>query len=409
MASRYIALLAVLCITTSNLAFAQVSPEWRIIQERKIVEPKIEPFRSVPAAGRLIKIGDLTDVVGDENVMLTGFGIVSGLNGTGDGSVAAAELLTKVAQNQGIQINPADIQGKNLALVSISAEVSPYQRIFDVAVKSIGDAKSLQNGFLEASTLSPIGSDTVYAVCSGSLSLGARYFSTNDKPQGGAAATNSASVTIGHPTMAFVINGGELTKEIPSNRMEDNKLTLFLKHPNDRTSMHIANSINQHMGSLGIEAEPTNAAIVTVKVSNYHQATQGRITQLIADINDLPSAVSRKAIITIDQGSGVIAMTEGVKMEPGSITVAGITVSVSSELEAVANKGLMGGNTVLENQTLSVNQGKSNFLSIPAGTDLRQVQETLNAMKLTPTSMISVFNAMHKAGMIHAELIILPR
>ncbi|MDF2577033.1 MAG: flagellar P-ring protein [Chlamydiales bacterium] len=401
------------CLSYALLMFnslqAQISPDWKIIKEKENLDKALEPYRAGPAPGRSIKIGDLTNVVGDEKVVLTGFGIVSGLNGTGDSAGPARDMLVKVAQRQGIQFNAASLQGKNLALVSISAEVSPYQRTFDIAVKSIGDAKSLQNGFLEASTLSPVGSDVVYAFASGALSLGARYFAATPGNGAGATAGGATSVTIGHPTAAFVIDGGEVVKEIPTARLEDNKLTLFIKHPNERTSINISDSINRYMGKMGIEAEATSASTVTIYVPKYYQNNQGRLTQLIADINDMPATVSRRAIITIDQGSGVIAMTEGVKMEPGSITIAGITVSVSSDVQAVNKGGILGGNDFVEQPSLEVDEKKANFLSIPAGTDLRMVQETLNAMKLTPTSMISVFNAMHKAGMIHADLIILPK
>ncbi len=147
-----------------------------------------------------------------------------------------------------------------------------------------------------------------------------------------------------------------------------------------------------------------------MRVPHYFEGKPGALTRLIADMGDLPVNVARKAIITIDQGSGVIAMTEGVKMEPGSIAVAGLTVTVSSDITPVTRQGLTSGAIAfIDEPQLQVAEDQANFLTLPAGTDLRRVQETLNALQLTPTSIISVFNAMHRAGMIHADIVVIPR
>ena len=369
-------------------------------------EKKMELIRAKPAFGRAIKIQDLVDVIGEEKVKLNGFGVVTGLNGTGDSGEAAIKMLINVAEKIGIRLDLADIKKKNVALVSISSEVGPHQRNFDVAVKSIGDAKSLQNGSLEGSSLHPIGNPDVYAVASGTIALGARYYEAT-----GAAGTTagSASVTIGHPTAGFIINGGQLIKKIPSFRQENNQITLFLKHANNRTVTNVANIINEYMNEIQVEAIPTNASTITVNLKNDDYLQDGLLTRLIADIGELPVEVSRKAIISIDQGTGVIAMTEGVKMEPGSIAISGLTVTVSSDITPVTRQGLTDGETsFIDVPDLQVSEDQANFLTVPAGTDLRKVQETLNALRLTPTSIISVFSAMHKAGMIHADIVVIP-
>lgn len=370
-------------------------------------EEKIEDYRMKPVTGRNIKIQELIEIGGEEAVKIIGFGVVSGLNGTGDSTPAAIKMLREVAEKQGIRISQDDLKEKNVALVSLSAEVGPHDRTFDVAVKSIGDAKSLQYGFLEASTLNPVGSETVFAIASGSLALGARFFEAG--PAGGAVG-GATSVTVGNPTTAFVIDGGQMIRELPSHRIEDGTVKLYLKHPNDRTATNISNVINAFMQDLGIRAEPTSGSLITVFLPRERFENNGKLTRLIADIGELPTTISRKAKITIDQSSGVIAMTEGVKMEPGSIAVAGLTVTVSSDITPVTRQGFNDGETAFfDSPELEVAEEQANFLMLPAGTDLRKVQETLNALRLKPTSIISVFNAMHKAGMIHADIVVLPR
>jgi flagellar P-ring protein precursor FlgI len=401
-AYKFMAIAGALFSSTAALALDPMTQDlWDEFDER------MEQIRSRPAPGRMIKIRDLVEIGGEERVKMAGFGVVTGLNGTGDSGLAAIKMLLNIAEKQGIRLSLSDIKKKNIALVSLSSEVDPHQRTFDVAVKSVGDAKSLQNGHLEGSTLSPLGTDEVYAVASGALALGARYFAAS--PAAGAVGTPT-SVTIGHPTVGFVLDGGQLIKEIPSARIKNGHIELFLKHANSRTSTNISNAVNQQMEGLGITAIPSNASTVLIRLDNQLYAKDGNLTRLIADIGDLPSSVSRKATITIDQGSGVIAMTDQVKMEPGSIAVAGLTVTVSSDITPVTRQGFLGGATSFYDiPELEVSEDQANFLTLPAGTDLRKVQETLNALRLTPTSIISVFSAMHKAGMIHADIVVIPR
>lgn len=394
------------CAFLSGGLFAQFNEKVPEVV-REAYQERMEDLRSFKAPGRNIKIHDLVEVSGEESVKLTGFGVVTGLHKTGDSSKVALEMLLNVAKKQGIRVDKEALEQKNLALVSISASVTPHQRSFDVAVKSIGDAKSLQNGFLEASTLHPIGSSEVYAVASGPLALGARYFEA-EAAQG--AAGGVTSITIGHPTTGYVIAGGEVLKEIPSRRLKNGEITLFVKFPNERTATNIANAINEYMEEIGVQAIPINASKVVVRLPKGYNHQHGKLTRLIADIGDLSASASRNAVITIDQGTGVIVMTEGVKMEPGSIAVAGLTVTVSSDVTPVTRQGDFDGETTLiDAPELMVSEDRANFLSLPAGTDLRKVQETFNALRLQPTSIISLFTAMHKAGMIHAEIKVLPK
>lgn len=405
---------ALLTFSLSCLPFAlsslELSPERGIEQAWMELEEQILTLQEGPARGRLVKIRDLVDISGEESVKLSGFGIVSGLQKSGDSSSAAKKMMIKVARDQGILLKEEDLAGNNLALVSLSAEVNPHQRRFDLAVKSIGDAKSLQNGFLEASTLSPIGSSDVYAVASGSVALGSRYFE--------AEGSNSlSSVTIGHPTMGFVLQGGELIEEIPTYRLKNGKVNLYLKHPSNRTATHVANSVNQYLKPLQVKAEPKNASTIVVHLPAYFREAEGRLTRLLADLGDLPSKVSRKAQITIDQGSGIITMTNDVKMEPGSLTIGGLTVTVTSDLKAVvpespevaADLEELPKPELVNEPKLTIEQQEGNVMLLPAGTSLRKVQETFNAIKITPETMMSVFTAMHNSGMIHADIVVIPR
>jgi flagellar P-ring protein FlgI len=394
-------LLIVTFILQTTTAFASSN---LLFQE---YEDSMKNIREKPAPGMQIKIQNLANIEGEEDIKLSGFGIVSGLNGTGDSGDAAIKMLLNVADKQGLRLTEDDISKSNLALVTISAVVNPHADAFDVAVKSVSDSDSLQNGFLEPSTLSPIGSSEVFAVCSGSIALGARYFSA-DAAEG--ATGGEASQTSGHPTVGFVLNGGELVKDFPSQRLFNQELTLLLKFPNYRTSTNIANVINYYMEAIGLQAQPTSASKITIKVPAFYENNEGELTRLIADINDLSTSTDRKAIITIDQGSGAIAMTEGVKMEPGSIAIAGLTVTVSSDITPVTRQGVYSGETdFIDSPMLDVSEQQASFLTVQPGTDLRKVQETLNALNLTPTSIISIFTAMHKAGMIHADIRVIPR
>ena len=406
--SRYlkIILLIIMSLTFSaSLSAKSYAEEYAMVKEE--ISSRMEPYRQQLFFGREVKIANLVDMYGQEKIKLTGFGIVTGLNGTGDSSDAAKKMILNVAEKQGIRIDADDLAGSNIALVSLSAEVNPQDRVFDVATKSISDSKSLQNGFLEASTLSPVGSSDILAVVSGPIALGGRFFGS-----GGGGGGEETSVTSGHPTIGYVINGGEMLEELPIERLREGKVVLYLKHPDERTATNMAASINKIFEDLEIIASPVNSSKVEVMIPELFHGEQGngRLTRLIADIGDLPVEPYQKARITIDQGAGVIAITEGVKMESGSIAVAGLTVKVSSEMQIAMRQGLTDGDTsAFEQPELDIEEGQANFLLIPAGTDLVEVQSTLNALHLPPTSMISVLTAMHRSGMIHADLQVIPR
>ena len=143
---KKITILTVLFSLITFTAFAQSIYQMPNEAELEFNE-LMEKFREQKAQGRAVKIQDLVDVLGDEPVKLNGFGVVSGLNATGDTGDAAIDLLLRVARDQNIIINQDQIEAGNLAVVSISAVVDPYEKTFDVAVKSISNASSLQNGF----------------------------------------------------------------------------------------------------------------------------------------------------------------------------------------------------------------------------------------------------------------------
>lgn len=374
---------------------------------------ELDSLSAAPASvskgeARQVKIRDLTEVVGEEKIKLHGFGVVSGLNGKGDSLPAAIKMLLNVAEKLGLQIAVTDLKAKNLAVVSISAEVDPNQKTFDCAVMSISDAKSLENGFLEGSTLSPVGSTEVLALASGPLALGARYFEGG--AAGGSPGGGNTSITMGHPTMAHVMNGGQLIKAIPAKRLQDATLELSVKYPDNRTASNIADKVNEVLGRSGFMAEARNASTVAIAVPSDIVGNPGRLTNAIADIGELSCDVSTKAIITIDQGSGVIAMTEDVKMEPGSVAVAGLTVTVSTDITPVVRQGDFDGQTtIVSNPEIKISEDRANFIQLEAGTSLSEVTKAFNLLKLPPSSVISVLNAMHRAGMIHADIVVIPR
>lgn len=396
--------ISALFLGISGLQALPSSEEYALLKSE--IDERMQPYRQQLFFGSHVKIANLVDIHGDEEIKMTGFGIVTGLNGTGDTGVAAVKMILNVAEKQGLKIKESDITAGNIALVSLSAEVNPQDRKFDVAIKAVSDAKSLQNGFLEASTLSPVGSQEIFAVVSGPIALGGRFFASGE----GGGGENQ--VTKGHPTIGYVINGGEMLHELEVERLINGRVVFYLKNPDERTATNLARSVNETFKDMGIVAQADSKAKVNIRVPEIFHGKDGagRLTSLIADLGDLPVEPYQKARITIDQGAGVIAITEGVKMESGSIAVAGLTVKVSSETQVAMRQGLTEGETTTFQQPeLDIEEGQANFLLIPEGTDLVEVQSTLNALHLPPTSMISVLTAMHRSGMIYADLEVIPR
>lgn len=343
----------------------------------------------------------LKDVVNFEGVrdnILIGYGLVVGLNGTGDklkNNAFTEQSLIAFLERQGVNTRGTELKTKNVAAVTVTASLPAFARSgsrVDVSVGAMGDAKSLQGGTLLATPL--YGADgEVYAVAQGPLSIG-----------GFAASGGSgSSITKGVPTNGQIANGAVIEREIEFALNSMPSINLALRNPDVTTSRKIADAINKKMGPG--TASPTDPGTVKLLVPPQYQ---GSVTTLLADIESLPVQTDQVAKIVIDEASGTIVMGENVRIDTVAVAQGNLVVKVD-ETPQVSQPGPFapaGAETVVVPRTnISVNENSQARLAmLERGATLRDVVAGLNALGVGPRDLITILQNIKAAGALQADI-----
>jgi flagellar P-ring protein precursor FlgI len=342
------------------------------------------------------RIKDLVDVQGIRDNQLVGYGIVVGLNGTGDSLKNApfTQLsIQTMLERMGTNTKGATMQTKNVAAVMVTANLpafaAPGSRI-DISVSAMGDAKSLQGGTLLVTSL--YGADgAIYAVGQGPIAVG-----------GFAAEGAGASVTRGVPTAGRISNGAIVEKDTGFQLASLTNLKLALKNPDLTTSGRIAGAINTFLGgSVASAADPTN---VTLNVpANY----RGGVTQLLTEIEQLKVEPDQPAKVIIAENSGVIVMGADVRVSTVAIAQGNLTIRVTetpqvSQPSPFSNTGTT---QVVPRTQIQVDDSKGNKMTVlSSGVSLQSLVDGLNALGVGPRDIISILQAIKASGALQADI-----
>lgn len=339
------------------------------------------------------RIKDIAYFTGNRSNQLLGYGLVVGLNGTGDKNKTqfTVNTLANLLDNMGIHVDPKDVKVKNVAAVIVTANLPPALRSgsrIDVQVSSSGDAKSLQGGTLLMTPLQgPDGK--VYAVAQGPVSTGG--FS--------ASGASGSSAQKNHPTAGFISAGAIVEREVPINLEELARLEMVLKTPDFTTATKTAHSINKSLG--GVYAQAANAATIKLEIS---PDMGDKIVEIISRIENLEVDPETVAKVVINERTGTIVMGEHVRIAPVAVAHGSLTVQVTETPYASQPEPFSRGETkVLPDSQVNVQEGKG-ALAIVRGTTLSQVVKGLNAMGVTPRDLITILQAIKAAGALQAEL-----
>jgi flagellar P-ring protein precursor FlgI len=346
------------------------------------------------AAEAQVRVKDIADVDGIRDNQLVGYGLVVGLNGTGDrldSSVFTRESLIGMLERLGVNTRDqaAKLQTKNVAAVMVTANLPPFARSgsrIDVAVSSLGDAKNLTGGTLLVTPLLAADGE-VYAVAQGTLVTGAI-----------AARGAAASVTRGVPTAARIANGATVEREVGYRLADHPLLHLSLRNPDLTTARRIAETIDRSIGP-GI-AHATDPRTVAVNLSGRD------VIDSLDRIEDLQVIPDNAAVVVIDEASGTIVMGANVRVSTVAIAQGNLTVRVT-ETPVVSQPGpLSGGTTTTVPRTnIQVNDSADKRLGILEGNvTLRDLVAGLNALGIGPRDMITILQAIKAAGALQAEL-----
>ncbi|HYE49300.1 MAG TPA: flagellar basal body P-ring protein FlgI [Azospirillaceae bacterium] len=350
---------------------------------------------ALPAAAQS-RLKDIADVEGVRDNMLVGYGLVVGLNGTGDtinNSPMTEQSLIGMLERMGVNVRGQTLRSKNVAAVMVTATLPPFAtqgtRI-DVSVGTLGDSKSLLGGTLLVTPL--MGADgEVYAVAQGAVAVA-----------GFSAQGAAASVTRGVPTAGRIAGGAIVEREIAFDLAEMPYVRLALRNPDFTTAMRVSEAINGGFGAN--TARATDPASVMVAVPAARRAD---LVGFIRDMEQLRVTPDQPARVVIDEASGVIVMGENVRISTVAIAQGNLTIRIT-ETPQVSQPGPLsqGGQTVVVPRTqIEVDEGADKKLAVlPAGVSLQELVQSLNALGIGPRDMISILQSIKAAGALQAEI-----
>ncbi len=348
------------------------------------------------AQAKTTRIKDIVDIEGVRENQLVGYGIVVGLNGTGDGlnnSPFTRQSLEAMLERLGVSVRDKNMNTGNVAAVMVTATLPPFtnqgSRI-DVNIASLGDASSLQGGTLLVTPL--LGADgEAYAVAQGEISI-----------SGYSIEGEAATITQNIPTSGRIAGGGIVEREIDFTLEELQQVRLALRNPDFTTSRRIAQAINGFT-SANLASAENSGSVVLKRPENY----DGTIVDLITDIEQLPIQPDQPARVVISERSGVIVMGADVRISDVAIAQGSLTVKVTETPQvSQANPFAEQGQTVIVPRTdLSVNSGDDVKLAmLETGVTLQDLVTGLNRLGMQPRDIITILQAIKAAGALQAEI-----
>lgn len=351
-------------------------------------------FAAAPASSGAARIKDIASFRGTASNPLIGYGLVVGLNGTGDSdkTLFTVNTMANMLDNIGIHVDPTQMKIKNVAAAMITAKLPPFARVgakVDVQVSSIGDAKSLEGGTLLMTPLKGPDKKT-YALAQGPLSTGGFAIS----------GQSGSSVQKNHPTVGYIANGASVEQDIPISYANLQNLELMLKNPDFTTVNKTVDVINNSLG--GHYASATDADAIKLQVPPGYS---DRIVELIGKVESLPIEPDVAAKVVINERTGTIVMGENVRISPVAIAHGSLTVQITEQPTVSQPLPFSQGQTAVVPQTkIQVQEGKGSLSVVGGGVTIGQVIQGLNAIGATPRDLINILQAIKAAGALQAEI-----
>jgi flagellar P-ring protein precursor FlgI len=343
------------------------------------------------------RIKEVASIEGVRSNQLTGFGLVVGLDGTGDQTTQmpyTTQGLSNYMKQLGLTLPAAQLaqlQMKNVAAVLVTTQLPAFARpgqSLDINVSSLGNAKSLKGGTLIGTPLK--GADgEVYAFAQGNLIVA-----------GAGAAAGGSKVTVNHLSVGRIPDGAQVERSVPTTLQEGNSINLSLNASDYQTARKVALAVNKKFGD-GV-AQAMDGRTVQVKAPNDPNAR----VSFIAEMEELPveSSVAAAKII-INSRTGSIVLNQSVTLGPCAIAHGNLSISISSTPVISQPGALSGGQTVVaEKANIDIKQEPGKLIQLPAAAQLSDVVRALNSLGATPQDLLAILQAIKSAGALNAEL-----
>lgn len=343
-----------------------------------------------------IRLKDLGDIEGVRKNQLIGYGLVVGLNGTGDGNGASftGRSTANFLQRLGVAIDPAAINVKNVAAVIVTADLPPFSRAgqkLDILVSSLGDAKSLHGGTLLMTPLKAPNGET-YAVAQGPISIGG--YTTSSK---------GATVSKNHPTTGRIPAGGLMERDAPSPDFAGGFMDYLLRQPDYTTANRVATVVNAKFGE-GV-AIAMDAGTVRILVPPMGL---GRQVEFFSSVEALTVEPDSSARVIIDEKTGTVVMGKEVRINPVALSHGSLTIKVTPITDVSQPEPFSGGKTVVSKSAdIEAKEKEAKIYLMEPGESLSSLVDALNALGVSPRELVTIFQALKSAGALEADLVIM--
>jgi flagellar P-ring protein FlgI len=347
-----------------------------------------------PINAEAARIKDIAYFKGGRANQLLGYGLVVGLDGTGDKDKTqfTVSTLANLLDNMRIKVDPKDVKVKNVAAVMVTANFSPFLKNgsrIDCQVSSTGDAKSLQGGTLLMTPLQ--GSDgQIYAVAQGPIAVGGFK----------AGGASGSKVEKNHPTVGLISEGALVEREIPSHFADSRQMQLSLRAPDFTTALKMAQTINSAVG--GSYAQALDAGTIKVEIPPLFE---NRAIEMISHIENLQVQPETIAKVVVSERTGTVVMGAHVHISPVAIAHGNLTVQVTETPTASQPLPFSRGRTVvLPDTQIQVQEEKGSLHLIGGNATIAQLVKGLNSIGVTPRDLITILQTIKAAGALQAEL-----
>jgi len=343
------------------------------------------------------RLKDLVSIAGVRDNQLLGYGLVVGLDGSGDKSSQApftVQSLKSMLSRLGITL-PEDInpQVKNVAAVIVSAVLPPFakpgQKI-DVTASSIGDAKSLRGGLLLMTPLKGVDGN-VYAIAQGSLVVGGF----------GVSGSDGSKITVNVPSVGRIPNGASVERSVRSSFALGKSIVFNLHNPDFTTANRLADAVNGYLGP-GVAA-PIDASSIRISAP-IDPAKRVSFVSMLENLTVMPGLTSAKIIV--NSRTGTVVINQSVKVMPAAITHGSMTVTIREQPEVSQPPGF-GDTAVVPRSEILVTTDNNRMFYFDPGVNLNDLVRAVNQVGAAPGDLMAILEALKEAGALHAELIII--
>lgn len=349
----------------------------------------------VPPVGQ--NLGNLVQVEGVRENQLIGYGIVVGLNGSGDSSQvkSTGQSVTNMLKQFDIKLPlGTNSSTKNLATVMVSAVFPPGYRkgqTIDVTVSSLGDAKSLRGGMLLLAPLRAANGE-VYALAQGNLVVGGLN----------AQGASGSSVTVNTPTAGRIPNGASIEREIETDFDTRPTVRLSLRHPNFQTATNIIETINHRFGDIASTRDATSIEVQAPANPTERVAFVAKLQALNVSVGaDRPKVI-------FNSKTGTVVIAQGVTVRPAAVSHGALKVVINEQSQVSQPAPLGAGTTTVTPQSrVAVDQGSGRMFNWPGGTKLQTIVDTINSIGATPDDIMAILQALDQAGAIDGEFVVI--